>query len=249
MLGLIIVFGHNLLDPIEVNGISAWDLIWYTLHQPGTFILRNSIVSLVYPVLPWLGLMALGYGFGMYYNKDYGEENRKQWFLRIGLGMTFLFLVLRGFNLYGEPRPWDAQRSLIFTVMSFLNTTKYPPSLHFLLMTMGPAMIFLSLIEKVQHRIATPFVVFGKVPFFFYVIHLYLIHTLAMLALVLAGRDWHEYIFSADALRSGSLSNFGLRIGAVYLVWILVIVLLYPICKWYQNYKENHPSKWWLSYL
>ncbi|MCI0555548.1 MAG: heparan-alpha-glucosaminide N-acetyltransferase domain-containing protein, partial [Anaerolineae bacterium] len=217
-IGVIITLGHNLLDPIQVNGTSISDLIWYVLHQPNTLFLGDTIVSLVYPVLPWLGLMALGYGFGMYYTKDYKEESRKRWFLGIGFGAVLLFLALRGFNLYGEPRPWSTQNTSIFTVMSFLNTTKYPPSLHFLLMTMSPALIFLSLSEKVQHRFITPVVVFGKAPFFFYIIHLYLIHALAMLALVFTGRDWHEYILSAEAMGSGTLSSFGLRLEAVYLV-------------------------------
>ena len=133
--------------------------------------------------------------------------------------------------------------------MAFLNTTKYPPSLHFLLMTMGPALIFLSISESIRYKITTPVSVFGKVPFFFYIAHLYLIHTLAMLWLAYSGRDWQEYILSAAALRSGSLSSFGLGLSGVYFVWILVLVLLYPLCRWYQKYKENHASNWWLRYL
>lgn len=249
LIGAIILFGHNLLDPIALDGLSIIDLIWYVLHQPNTLFLGNTLVSLVYPVLPWLGVMALGYGFGMFYARGYRQENRRRWLFLAGLGMVLLFLFLRGFNLYGEPRPWNMQNTLIFTVMSFLNTTKYPPSLHFLLMTMGPALIFLALTEGKRHRNTTPVVVFGKVPFFFYIIHLYLIHTLATLALVLAGRDWREYILSASALGSGGLSNFGFSLIAVYVIWIGVIVLLYPICKWYQKYKETNPGKWWLSYL
>ena len=249
VLGAMIIFGHNLLDPIEVNGTSTLALLWYVLHQPNTLFLQNTLVSLVYPVLPWLGLMVLGYGFGTFYARDFGERNRKRSLLGIGLGAVSLFLILRGFNLYGESRPWNVQQSPIFTVMSFLNTTKYPPSLHFLLMTMGPALIFLALSEKVQNKFSTPVAVFGKVPFFFYIIHLYLIHALAVLTLVFSGRDWHEYILSAERLSSGSLSNFGLRLEAVYLVWILVLAWLYPLCRWYQRYKENHPEQTWLRYL
>ena len=121
--------------------------------------------------------------------------------------------------------------------------------MHFFLMTIGPALILLALSEKVRNKFATPVLVFGKVPFFFYVLHLYLIHLLAMLALALAGRDWREYILSSSAMGSGELSNFGFSLGAVYLIWIGLILLLYPLCRWYQNYKENNPSKWWLSYL
>ena len=193
--------------------------------------------------------MALGYVFGTFYTKDFDEQRRRRWLILIGLGAVVLFLALRGFNLYGEPGAWSAQGSSLFTVMSFLNTTKYPPSLHFLLMTMGPALIFLALSERMQHRITKPIVVFGRVPFFFYILHLYFIHVFAMLALVFAGHDWREYILTARAMASGTLSSFGLRIEAVYLVWILLIMLLYPLCRAYQRYKENNPAKWWLSYL
>ena len=247
VIGAIIVFGHNLLDPIRLSGTSTFDIIWYVLHQPNTLFLGNSLVSLVYPILPWFGLMALGYGFGKFYTREYSAMNRRVWLLGIGLGAVMLFLALRGFDLYGEPRPWSTQNSSIFTILSFLNTTKYPPSLHFLLMTMGPALIFLSLSEGIRHRITTPIVVFGKVPFFFYIIHLYLIHGLA--TLVLSSSDWSEYILSAERLTSGALSNFGFGLGVVYLVWVVVILLLYPLCRWYQKYKESHPEQWWLRYL
>jgi len=242
-IGVMLVFGHNLLDPVTAQGKTALDFIWYALHQPRALLLGNTTVSLYYSIIPWLGLMALGYVFGRFYTGDVGEERRRRWLLQIGAGAVLLFLLLRGFNLYGEPRPWSTQGTTMFTIMSFLNTTKYPPSLHFLLMTMGPALILLSLRETVRHRITTPIVVFGKVPFFFYVIHLYFIHALAMLALVFAGRDWREYILSAAAISSGRLSNFGLGLEAVYLVWILVIVLLYPLCRGYQKFKENNPAK------
>ena len=131
----------------------------------------------------------------------------------------------------------------MFSLMSFLNTSKYPASLHFLLMTMGPALIFLSVVERVGHPLASPVIVFGRVPFFFYIIHLYIIHALATLMLVYEGRDWSEYILSARGIASGTLSNVGLRLDAVYIVWILVILLLFPLCRWYQKYRENYPSR------
>lgn len=247
--GIILVFGHNLLDPITVDGTSFRDIVWYALYQPNAFRLGDTTISLFYPILPWLGLMSLGYVFGIFYKKDFDEVKRRRWLVLIGLGAVLLFLALRGFNLYGEPGSWSTQRSSLFTVMSFLNTTKYPPSLHFLLMTIGPALIFLALSERIQSRATNPIVVFGRVPFFFYILHLYFIHAFAMLALVFVGRDWREYILTAQAISSGTLNSFGLRIEAVYLVWILLVVLLYPLCRWYQRYKENNPTKWWLSYL
>jgi uncharacterized membrane protein len=250
IIGLLIVFAHNALDSVSVQGTSIWDLIWYALHQPkAVFINSTHVVNFVYPVLPWIGLMALGYVFGTFYKKDFPVEQRKRWLLTIGICATLLFIALRGLNLYGEPHHWQTQGSPVFSLMSFLNTTKYPPSLHFLLMTIGPALIFLSVVESVKHRLAGPVIIFGSVPFFFYIIHLYLIHALAMLMVIYEGRDWSEYILSARGIASGSLSNFGLRLEAVYIVWILVILLLYPLCKRYQKYRESNPSKWWLSYL
>jgi uncharacterized membrane protein len=249
-IGMLLVFGHNLLDSITREGSSAQDIIWYALHQPhSVFIDSTHLVNFVYPVLPWIGLMALGYVFGSLYQKDFPAEQRRRLLLSIGVGATLLFIILRGFNLYGEPHPWQTQNSVAFSLMSFLNTTKYPPSLHFLLMTMGPALIFLFMIEPLGNRLAKPVIVFGKVPFFFYVIHLYGIHVLAMLFLAYEGRDWHQYILSAREIMSGTLSNFGLSLGAVYVIWILLVTSLYPLCNWYQKYRENNPTKWWLSYL
>lgn len=249
-IGLLLVFGHNLLDPITVAGSSAGDLIWYTLHQPHTvFIDSTHLVNFVYPVLPWIGLMALGYSFGSIYQTSFPAEQRRRRLLSIGISATVLFIILRSFNLYGEPHPWRTQDSFVFSLMSFLNTTKYPPSLQFLLMTLGPALILLSVMEAFGNHIPEPIIVFGRVPFFFYIVHLYVIHALAIVLLIYEGRDWHEYILSARRIMSGTLSDVGLSLGAVYAIWILVILLLYPICRWYQKYRENHPSKWWLSYL
>lgn len=247
-IGIALVFGHNLLDSITAQGTSTWDFIWYALHQPRfAFLNPTRVVSFFYPVIPYVGLMALGYATGILYKRDF--RTRRRLLLSIGTVAVLLFLILRGFNLYGEPRPWGEQNSLTFTAMSFLNTTKYPPSLHFLLMTLGPALIFLSLIETIKHKMTRPILVFGKVPFFFYIAHLYVIHALAVLWLALSGRSWNEYILSARAITSGSLSSFGLGLEVVYLIWILVIVLLYPLCRWYQRYKNDNPSKWWLSYV
>jgi uncharacterized membrane protein len=249
-IGLILVFGHNMLDTVTIQGSSLRNFIWYALHRPkAVFIDSTHVINFVYPVLPWIGLMALGYVCGALYKKDFPVERRRRWLLTMGICATLLFIALRGFNLYGEPHAWQTQDSPTFGLMSFLNTTKYPPSLQFLLMTMGPALIFLSAIEAVGHRLARPVIIFGRVPLFFYIVHLYIIHALAMLLLVYQGRDWSEYILSARGIASGSLSNFGLRLEAVYIVWILIVLLLYPLCRWYQKYRENNPSKWWLSYL
>jgi uncharacterized membrane protein len=248
-IGMVLVFGHNLLDPMTVEGSSAQDMLWYTLHQPKAVFVDDTLINFVYPVLPWIGLMALGYIVGTLYQINVPAEQRKRWLLSIGIGATVLFLLLRGLNVYGEPREWNVHTSPVFTLLSFLNTTKYPPSLHFLLMTMGPALMFLAVIESFANRLPKPVIVFGRVPFFFYILHLYVIHTLAMLLLVYEGRAASEYVMSARNLMSGRLSDFGLRLEAVYVIWVLVVVLSYPICRWYQTYREKNSSKWWLHYL
>jgi uncharacterized membrane protein len=248
-LGIVLVFGHNLLDPIHLRGRDSLETLWYVLHQPQRVSLGDHLISIVYPVLPWIALMAVGYVSGNLYTASFLVERRGRWLLITGLGSIILFLFLRSVHFYGEPLDWQRQGSSIFTLMAFLNTTKYPPSLQFLLMTMGPALIFLALMEHVNMRLKNPLVVFGKVPFFFYVIHIYLIHALAMLALVYSGRDWKEYILSAQSLMSGRLSNFGFELGIVYAVWAAILLVLYPLCRWYQQVREKRPTRWWLRYL
>jgi uncharacterized membrane protein len=139
MIGILLVFGHNLLDPVTVQGTGLSDYLWYILHQPRLVILDERAISIFYPVLPWLGLMALGYVAGNLYRRDFPPMKRLLWLVGMGIGATLLFILLRQPNGYGEPTVWREQESAIFTLISFLNTTKYPPSLHFLLMTMGPA--------------------------------------------------------------------------------------------------------------
>ena len=248
-IGLILVFGHNLLESVRVDGSSAQDLLWYALHQPDSVLVGGRMINFVYPVLPWIGLMALGYVCGRMYRKDFPVEQRRRWLSTVGIGATLLFVLLRGLNLYGEPREWQFQASPMFTLLSFLNATKYPPSLHFLLMTIGPALILLAAIEPVAGRLPKPVIVFGRVPFFFYVLHLYLIHGLAMLLLVNQGGERSRYILSVRELMSDRSSDFRSGLGFVYGIWVLVVLVLYPLCKWYQRYREANPARWWLSYL
>lgn len=248
-IGVMLVFGHNLLDPIRVHGIGFIDYLWYILHQPQLVTSNGRLISIFYPVLPWAGLMALGYGFGALFRNDVPQMRRTSLLLASGIGATLLFILLRQFNLYGEPVPRQILDSSTFTLVSFLNTTKYPPSLHFLLMTMGPALICLALIEYARPRATNALVVFGRVPFFFYIAHIYLIHALATVTLAFTGWDWREYILSAPRFQSGRLSDFGFGLEAVYAIWGIVVVMLYPLCRWYQKVRQNNPGKWWLSYL
>ena len=248
--GLVLVFGHNLLDPIQAEGASLPAVIWYILHQEAfVSFLPDRMVYFHYPLIPLVGLMALGYVTGTLYQPGYDAARRRKWLLWTGMVAMLLFLLLRGFNLYGEPNPWSPQPTAVYSFLSFLNTTKYPMSLHFLLMTMGPALIFLALVEQVRNRVSDILLTFGAVSLFFYIIHIYVIHLLAFVALEISGRSWTDYIITAEAWVSQTTADFGFDLWVVYLVWALVIVGMYPLCKWYRAYKKAHPEKRLLAYI
>jgi uncharacterized membrane protein len=244
------VAGHNLLDPIQMEGTSLPAVIWYILHQEAfvTFV-PNRMVYFHYPLIPLVGLMALGYVFGTLYRPDFDAARRRKWLLGMGTAAILLFLILRGFNLYGEPNPWSPQPTPVYSILSFLNTTKYPMSLHFLLMTMGPALVFLALVESVKNRVTEIVLAFGTVSLFFYIVHVYMIHLLAFAALTISGRSWTDYIITAEAWVNQTTADFGFPLYVVYLVWALVLLLMYPLSKWYRVYKKAHPEKRLLAYI
>lgn len=249
-IGLVIVAGHNLLDPIVVTGVSLKSIIWYTLHQKGSILLNSdSLIHFSYPVLPWIGLIFLGYVFGVLYKKGFSAEKREKYLLIIGSVSVLLFVILRALNFYGDLDLWETQDTFIFSILSFLKTTKYPPSLLFILMTIGPSLIFLYFIENVNNKITKYFVVIGRVPLFFYVIHIYLIHLLGIIGIVLTGGRWTDMILTGNSFMTKSLLSYGYDLYIVYLIMILVVLVLYPVCKRYNEYKINNRSKWWLSYL
>ena len=250
-LGLIIVFGHNLLDGITQQGTEPLSMFWYYVHQFNFQVINNGqgMMAIAYPFLPWLGIMILGYCFGHFYQKDYNKKIRKVWLLRLGFAAIILFFAFRFLNIYGDLKPWETKDEVTYTILSFFNVTKYPPSLLYTLMTLGPAFIFLYLIESVKNKMTNFLVVFGRVPFFFYIIHLYLVHLIGMLGLEILGENWQELILTVDRFKSGYLLNIGFDLWVSYLVWFIVIILLYPICKIYMQYKAKNRHKWWLSYL
>ena len=250
-LGLIIVFGHNLLDGITQQGTEPLSILWYYVHQFNFQVINegNGMLAIAYPFLPWLGIIILGYCFGHFYQKGFDVKIRKTWLLRLGIGAILLFFVLRFANIYGDLKPWTSQDNFTYTVLSFFNITKYPPSLIYTLMTLGPAFLFLYTIESVKNKVTNWLLVFGRVPFFYYIIHLYLIHLIGMVGLVILGENWQELILTVDRFKSGYLFNIGFDLWVTYVVWVLVIIILYPICKKYMQYKANNKDKWWLSYL
>ena len=248
-IGLLIVFTHNLLEPINVPGNNAGAFIWGLLHDPGVFSYSQRTSFIGYPIIPWIGLMSLGYCCGTFFKKPVNPLQRKRQLTFLGLGAIALFIIIRFTNLYGDAVPWSVQHNAVFTVISFLNLTKYPPSLLYLLMTMGPLLLMLAFMEKSLNRFTNFISVFGRVPLFYYILHLYLIHILGMLAAEFSGFDWSDMILTTWIPFEPKLVGFGFNLGIVYLVWIFVVVSLYPACKWYDQYKMKHKEKWWLSYL
>jgi uncharacterized membrane protein len=251
ILGLLLLFGHNLFDNVHATGNSLNDFLWALLHERKRFTIAGHFVNTGYPVVPWLSIMALGYCFGTLYKKGMDASLRKKYLLSIGIMAILLFLLLRGINKYGDIAPWSVQKSFILTICSFLNVTKYPPSLMYSLMTLGPSIILLALLEKPLKSFGNMVIRIGRVPLFFYILHLYLIHLLALFAVVLSGRPWTDMISITNLNSKDSpwLAGYGFSLGTVYLVWLLVILILYPLCKWYDAYKTKHKDKWWLSYL
>jgi uncharacterized membrane protein len=250
--GIILVAAHNLLDTIHVSGNTFRSFLWSSLHDPswgresGQLIIKSHSLIVDYPVLPWIGVMALGYCFGYLYTPDVDVRTRKKRLSILGGAAVLLFIFLRLLNKYGDPHPWSAQKSPAFTFLSFLKVTKYPPSLQFILLTLGPAVLFLVLAEKFLKGFGKALIYIGRVPMFFYLVHIYLIHLLALFAAKFSGYDWIDMV-SRKPL-TPVVTGYGFSLEMVYVVWIIVVLLLYPLCKQYDTYKSSH-KKWWLSYL
>ena len=238
--GLALVVGHNLLDGVAPAAFGAFAPLWHVLHVPGP--LGILPVAVRYPLVPWVGVMALGYAAGpAVFSQDAGAPRRLAW---AGALIVLGFVVLRTLNDYGDPSPRFDDGSPALLAMSFLNVTKYPPSLLFLLMTLGPAAILCASADRVPEAIKRPLIVFGRAPFAFYVAHLYLIHTLAVAFGVVQGFDAREFLTYSFFFPKG----YGVGLPGVYVVWLLVVATLYPLCKWVSAVKVRHQD-WWLSYL
>jgi uncharacterized membrane protein len=248
-LGLLLVAGHNLLDPVHVEGDGAAAIGWSILHAFGGFQLGHFFLFVGYPLIPWVGIMLLGYCFGSLYQPSVDSTTRRKILLRLGCALIVLFAVIRAINIYGDPAPWSVQENVMYTFLSFINVTKYPPSLLYVLVTLGPAMIFLAAAEKFTGRLAQYLAALGRVPMFYYIIHIYLIHIIALIAALATGYQFSDMIFTTWITDSPKLKGYGFNLGIVYLVWIAVVLSLYPLCLWYDRYKTNHREKWWLSYL
>ena len=238
-----LIFGHNLLDPIHFKG----NVFWNVLHESGSFeIYKGLTLNIVYPIIPWIGVMAFGYYFGQFYNGYFPDARRKRLFNLIGAVAIISFVVIRLSNLYGDPVRWKQYETMGQTIMSFMNVNKYPPSLLYLLVTLSIAFFFLANSERWRGKLVDFFCVFGRVPFFYYILHLYLIRTSAMVIAEVTGFGWGIMVQTTFDIE---LHGFGFSLPIVYLIWIVIILMLYPICKKFDIYKTTHKEKWWLSYL
>ena len=243
-IGIVMVALHDLLDPIRLG-----TPLWAWLHAPG-FIFRSPehVVFAAYPIIPWIGVTAAGYGLGQVYGWD--ADRRKRFLVRLGLAVTAGFVLLRLSNVYGDPTKFAVQGSAGMTVVSFLDLVKYPPSLLFLMMTLGPAMIFLALVDDATPRLLRPALIYGKVPMFYFLVHLPLIHGLAA-AVCLVRYGSAHWMFESPDLGHFPYSappGWGYSLPVVYGVWIVVVVALYPACNWFAGVKARRTDAW-LSYL
>ena len=249
--GLLLITAHNLLDHIHVPGNNSFSFLWSLLHDAGYFTFGRVSVHVHYPLLPWLGIITTGYYMGHLYVPGYDPVKRIRTLLSLGFGSIFLFIILRSGNFYGDAAHWSVQKNFLFSFLSFINVTKYPPSLLYSLVTLGPAFIFLAIAEKKPlNAITRKITIFGRVPMFYYLAHILLIHVLAVIAAVATGYQWSDMVLSTSVNKTTSLKGYGFNLTTVYIIWAALILMLYPFCKWYDQYKRTHQlQKRWLTYL
>lgn len=252
IMGLIMVVGHNSLDTVSFQSGTIAEVIWSFLHVRKLYIIGNDYSFLfLYPVIPWIGVMALGYCLGHLYDQRYRVQVRKKILLQIGSASLLLFFILRWTNVYGDPLPWTHQLTTGKTAISFFNVEKYPPSLLFLFLMLGVSLILLGLLEGQRLDRWKPITLFGKTSLFYYVVHIYVIHAIALLAVVITGYPWQTMVFIGGISTPSALlkGTFGFSLSQVYLIWIFIVLLLYPFCERWNSFKLKNKTKWWVSYV
>jgi uncharacterized membrane protein len=240
-----------LMDGISFQS-GVGDFLWSLLHVNKTYHLGNGFsFEILYPLIPWIGVMALGFCVGRLFDQDYSSDYRKRILLRTGIVSLVLLFVLRYSNVYGDPVLWSVQTTWWKTLLSFLNFAKYPPSLFYVGVMLGISFILLGIMEGKNLDRWKPVILFGKVALFYYVMHILVIHMFAIIAVVASGLSWKLMIFTGP-IKAGSIllkGKFGYSIGYIYLVWIVTIVSLYPLCVYWNKFKIRNKKKWWVSYV
>lgn len=256
IIGALLILVHNAFDGVTVARFGRLGWLWHLLHVPGLVTgppTSTPIIVVAYPLLPWIGVMALGYAFGSVALKE--RERRIGFELRAGAAMLAAFVLLRWSNIYGDPDPWTVQANWWRTLLSFFNVQKYPPSLLFLLATLGISALVMVAIESAEGRAAfrrtrSVLQVYGRVPFFYFLLHIALIHLLALVFAGASGGDWRWWLteFPNGGVLAGHPSGYGYGLGVVWCVWVFVVALCYPACKWYAGVKMRSRNPL-LSYL
>ncbi|MEO5976901.1 MAG: heparan-alpha-glucosaminide N-acetyltransferase domain-containing protein [Chryseolinea sp.] len=242
----VLIFGHNLLDTVHIPG----NFLWSFFHDAAIFKTSSGFKFYMdYPVIPWLGIMSLGYWFGPFYDKSFDAQKRKSILNIIGISAILLFIIFRATNVYGDPVAFTTFETGSKTIMSFFQVTKYPPSLQYALITMGCGLLFLANTENLRGTAVKFFSTFGRVPFFYFILHVYLIHLLAAFFAKAAGFGWLLLVLPDWIIEVPEIKQYGFDLWVTYIVWIGVILSLYPLCKRFDVYKQKHKAQWWLSYL
>ncbi|NEU10107.1 DUF1624 domain-containing protein [Flavihumibacter sp. R14] len=245
-IGLVILFCHNLFPLIPFAEGSAKTFFTLLFNLTAIPLSPGRVFVMAYPPVPWLGIMLVGFASGKFF--ELADEKRKSLFIRIGVGALLLFAALRLINSYGDPVTWTPQETTVFTFLSFINVTKYAPSLMFCLVTLGIMFLMLAFTERSASRLGRIVSVYGKVPLFYFLMHFLLIHLLLVALLFLQGFSWEQMEFASGTFGRPKGVESGVALGVVYLLWIAVLVILYKPCLWYGKYKATH-GDWWLKYL
>ncbi len=247
IIGLVIISCHNLLQGVSLGKGSTLQIISSALFSPNAFqVSPNFIFIMGYPIIPWLGIMLTGFAAGKFFMLS--NEKRKSFFLKTGCIALALFTVLRFADFYGDPSKWSVQKNTLFTFLSFINTTKYPPSLLYSLMTLGSMFLILYFSDRVKNKFTDIVSVYGKVPLFYYLVHWYIIHTTMLAMVFLEGFHWSDLVFGSFNFGRPAKGS-GVHLGTIYLIWFVIVMLLYPLCKAYGKYKATHTKNKWLRYL
>jgi uncharacterized membrane protein len=246
IIGLTILFLHNLAPLVPLGETSVFKKILMPLFSPMAYPgAGGRLLVISYPPVPWLGIMLIGFASGRFF--EWETQQQKPLFLKLGIASIGLFILFRFINIYGDAVPWAQQKNSLFSLLSFINVTKYPPSLDFSLLFLGVMFLILAGIQGIKNKWTEVVCVFGKVPLFYFVVHWYIIHPLVFLLVWLQGFKSSDLIFGFNFGRPKSGS--GLELWAIYLIWLAIVTAMYPLCKWYGQYKEKHKEKKWLRYL
>ena len=245
-IGLTIILLHNAIPVLNIEDFTG-RFFWALFFSPNFFQFSSQVsVIVMYPVIPWLGIMLFGFATGQLF--ELSDKKRPNVFFLISLSLLLVFIVLRTFNLYGDPALWAPQKNTTYSIMSFMNVTKYPPSLLFTSVTLGIMFLVLALTDKLNNSFIRFFVNYGRVPLFFYILHWYVVHIFMFVMVFLQGATWNDLQFGGFNFGRPA-TGVGLELPFIYLVWLAIICLFYPLCQWYGQYKAAHRDKKWLSYL